>query len=293
MTLISANKFFDQAKPLLHKFGIEAKREDIFAKIAQLALKQQFREEFYTTPFPPLAGTGIGYVSDHLDTSYTVRAGLTQIRLINRLWLAHRNQKQVHRVLDFGCGSGRLLRYPNEFGENIELHGCEVNPKAVDWLNKNFNCRVHLIEKQYDLSFVDGQLDLIYCWSIFTHFSEEAHKLWLDAMFKKLNSDGILIVTFKTTEMIERLRHDEAYRKKNRAQKIDLDLLQAAGNSGFAYFECYEPEKSSDHGIDAATFGQTYISHQYIQKNWSKFGKVLHLGVAAKGWQDIAVIKKL
>ncbi len=295
MTLFSTEAFRHRAAQLgvTAADGTDNALAALFAEVLRLAQDKEFRERFFKVPFPPLEGTGIGYASDYPDINYTVGSGRVNINTINKLWMKFRDPKPIHRVLDFGSGSGRLLRFPLEFGENIELHGCDVNPKAVRWLQDNFGCPMHLVEKPHDLSFIDGPLDLIYCWSIFTHFSEAEHRRWLDTMMDKLTPGGILVATFKTPAMLERVRKDEAYRIKSRAQNIDLVALEAKAESGFAYFECYDPEKSDDHGIDAATFGQAYISHKYIRDNWSEKGEVVHIGMAVPEWQDIAVVKKL
>ena len=38
-------------------------------------------------------------------------------------------------ILDFGCGCGRIARHWD--GLDIDLHGCDVNPRMVDWCRRN------------------------------------------------------------------------------------------------------------------------------------------------------------
>lgn len=296
--LISEESFLARAmklpnfSELQNEMGSALPQQEIFRVIAERALDSDFREAFYSIPFPTIPGTGIGFASDHPDISYTVRAGLANIRVIDRFWRRHRKPKGKYRVLEFGCGSGRLLRFPCEFGEGIEVIGCEVNPKAVDWLNQNFPCDIHLMTKKHDVSFVSGKLDLIYAWSIFTHFSESEQKMWLKALVEKLNPGGLLIATFKSTDMLERLETDESYRRLSRADSVDMVDLKLQAKSGFVFYECYDASASSDHGVDASSFGQAYISHDYIRSAWSDFGEVADIDVAVPSWQDIVVLRK-
>jgi SAM-dependent methyltransferase len=274
--------------------GDSPPKQAIYGAAAAMAIKSSdFRNEFFRLPFPAVAGTGIGYASDTEDISYTVRAGLANIRTIDRFWRSYRgNSKDEYRVLDFGCGTGRLLRFQCEFGEDITTIGCEVNPMAVEWLRENFPCQVDLIPDQYDLSFLEKPVDLIYAWSIFTHFSEDEHIRWLKALMGALNPGGLLIATFKSTTKLDRIERDAEYRRLSRADTIDLSVLRKQADNGFAFFDCYDLEASSDHGIDAETFGQAYISHEYIRDKWSDFGEVVAIDVAVPDWQDLVVLRR-
>jgi cyclopropane fatty-acyl-phospholipid synthase-like methyltransferase len=264
-----------------------------FETLAAVTLEsEEAWQKMYRIPFPFLVGTGIGYASDHVDKAYTLKAGLENSITIDRYWKRHRADRESYRVLDFGCGTGRLLRYACEFGAGIEVIGCEVNPKAVSWLQSTFPCEIRAIETAYDLSFITEPLDLIYAWSIFTHFQEEEHLRWLAALTGKLRPGGLLIATFKSTAQIQRMERDQAYRVQSLAADRDLETLKREAEGGFAFFECYDEAKSSDHGIDAQTFGQAYVSHEYIRARWSEFGEVLEIGPAVTGWQDLAVLRR-
>ncbi len=74
-------------------------------------------------------------------------------------------------VLDFGCGAGRVIRHLHSYS-NLALCGCDYNPTLVEW------CRTHLRFAEFKvnalgppLRYSDGQFDLIYAFSVFTHLS--------------------------------------------------------------------------------------------------------------------------
>jgi len=54
------------------------------------------------------------------------------------------------RLLDFGCGPGRVLRQLLHEGEQGELHGCDIHGPGIAWLRENAPPGVQL--------FVNGEL---------------------------------------------------------------------------------------------------------------------------------------
>ncbi len=40
------------------------------------------------------------------------------------------------RVLDFGCGSGRVLRHFAELSKDVELWGCDIDRPSIEWLQE-------------------------------------------------------------------------------------------------------------------------------------------------------------
>ena len=45
------------------------------------------------------------------------------------------------RVLDFGCGAGRVLRWFTAEAERCEFLACEIDAASVAWLEKNLSPR--------------------------------------------------------------------------------------------------------------------------------------------------------
>ena len=43
------------------------------------------------------------------------------------------------RVLDFGCGSGKLLRHFVGEAEDCEFIGCDIDEPSIDWLREHFS----------------------------------------------------------------------------------------------------------------------------------------------------------
>ena len=79
------------------------------------------------------------------------------------------------RVLDFGCGAGRVLRHLIEdVGDDGELHGVDIDRPSIDWLQANASPPLHAATcgELPSLPYPDEHFDLVYAMSVFTHLTE-------------------------------------------------------------------------------------------------------------------------
>jgi SAM-dependent methyltransferase len=110
------------------------------------------------------------------------------------------------RVLDFGCGVGRVLRqFLPEAGE-AEFYGCDLDTPSVEWLQQNFSPPFQIFESSETagLPQEDGYFDLIYAFSVYTHFTDNWAE-WLREHHRVLADGGILFATFLGEGMLEPL----------------------------------------------------------------------------------------
>jgi SAM-dependent methyltransferase len=99
------------------------------------------------------------------------------------------------RVLDFGCGAGRLLRHFVTDDSGPEIWGCDIDRPSVDWLRQNMP-QVHAFANAEvpPLDQPAGHFDLIICVSVFTHLTRHWAE-WLLEMHRLLKPDGLLLAT--------------------------------------------------------------------------------------------------
>jgi SAM-dependent methyltransferase len=100
------------------------------------------------------------------------------------------------RVLDFGCGSGRVLRHFLADAGRAELHGCDIHPPSIDWLRRHVcpPVHAHLIGPEPPLPFADGYFNIAWAMSVFTHLTDSWAR-WLAELHRVLEPDGIAIVS--------------------------------------------------------------------------------------------------
>jgi SAM-dependent methyltransferase len=114
------------------------------------------------------------------------------------------------RVLDFGCGVGRVLRQFAPESEEAEFFGCDLDQSSIAWLQDNFTPPFQAFEsaEAAGLPQEDGFFDLIYAFSVYTHFTDN-WAAWLREHHRVLADGGILFVTFLGEGMLEALVGEE------------------------------------------------------------------------------------
>ncbi len=98
------------------------------------------------------------------------------------------------RILDLGCGSGRMLRWLD--GARAEVWGSDVSAPHVVWCQQHLSPPYRfLTNTSYPhLPFESGYFDLIYAGSLFTHISELIDA-WLLEIRRLLRPGGAAYVT--------------------------------------------------------------------------------------------------
>ena len=102
----------------------------------------------------------------------------------------------TYRVLEFGCGCGRTIRWFLRDGGNAEFHGVDVDADAVDWCRKHLH-RGHFLATTPvpPLPYPAEHFDFVYCLSVFTHLNESMQDSWLAELRRILKADGVLLLT--------------------------------------------------------------------------------------------------
>lgn len=101
------------------------------------------------------------------------------------------------RLLDFGCGAGRMLRQTLDWAEEGEVHGCDLDRPMVEWARENLCPPVAGIELNgFDppLPYPDDYFDVVTAFSVFTHLGVNWAK-WLLEVRRVLKPGGILIAS--------------------------------------------------------------------------------------------------
>lgn len=102
--------------------------------------------------------------------------------------------KSEGKVLDFGCGNGRLL----EFIQNDELDyvGVDTSKKLIRIARKKYpNKSFVQISDERKLPFEDGEFDMIFAIAVFHHFTPKMADNALSEMKRVLKDDGVLVLT--------------------------------------------------------------------------------------------------
>ncbi len=101
------------------------------------------------------------------------------------------------RVLDFGCGIGRVLRYFSEEAKEGEFWGCDIDGPSIRWSVENMSppFRLFQISEIPTIPLESNSFDLIYAISVFAHIHADWHH-WMAEVRRVLKPGGYFFVTF-------------------------------------------------------------------------------------------------
>ncbi len=142
------------------------------------------RRTGYSDAENPLSGwddVGIGY-----------RAAIEALLAEQRGWTW-----ESKKVLDFGCGVGRVLRHFLPIADRTELHGCDIDRPSIEWLEANLSPRLHVFvnEETPPLARPSDYFDVVWATSVFSHLTTYWAE-WLLELRRVLKPGGFLIASF-------------------------------------------------------------------------------------------------
>ena len=178
------------------------------------------------------------------------------------------------RVLDFGCGAGRVLRHFLGEAQPAELWGSEIDEASVRWLEQHLSPPLRLIHhgESPPLDAPSGHFDLIYAMSVFTHIADE-WSAWLAELHRVLAPGGILMASFLGPGMIASLMGE-----RWSDDRIGMNVTRA----GAAW----------DEGGP-----NTFISEWWLRAHWGRAFEILRLEPTGydsgdpRGTQGFAVLR--
>lgn len=114
------------------------------------------------------------------------------------------------RILEWGCGPGRVIRHMPARLPQVEWYGSDYNPESVAW------CQAHITgvtfvenELHPPLPFQDAFFDGVYAISVITHLSEPVSKAWISELLRVLKPGGVLVLWSNGDCIAERLLPEE------------------------------------------------------------------------------------
>ena len=177
------------------------------------------------------------------------------------------------RILDFGCGWGRVIRFFFKDTGCETLFGADVDPKMIDFCSKEMHCGHYVLVKPEPPSeFRDCSIDLIYAFSVFTHLAESTAASWVSEFSRILRPGGILIATTLDKSFIddcEALRgkeHEFPYHQTMSKIFIPASKYKEDYDNGeFVY------AATGGGGVrDKSYYGEALIPRSYIESQFTR-----------------------
>jgi SAM-dependent methyltransferase len=187
------------------------------------------------------------------------------------------------RVLDFGCGCGRVLGHLGAGTIPPTFHGTDIDGEAISWCQGSFP-KVHWDTNQ-DLPptrYNDETFDLIYSISVFTHLNEQFQFAWLAELQRLTKPGGLLILTIHGSH-VQRLPHIErSFSPEERRILEEGGFLYKVGATG----------KLKLDGLPDY-YQNAFHTRDYIDRVWSRYFTVVsYHDRAINRHQDAVILRK-
>ena len=157
--------------------------------------------------------------------------------ILNILQKSGREIDEFERILDFGCGCGRIARHLQNLA-GVEVSGTDINPELIEWSRRNLTFgRFSTNGLESALEYADNSFDFVYAIAVFGHFREDLQKHWMSELRRVLKPGGFLLITVKGKNRIGELKEKEAARfRSGRLVVIEPEC------SGANYCLVYHPD---------------------------------------------------
>ncbi len=129
--------------------------------------------------------------------SQSIGGNFYHFGIFQRELLFQHGLKENSSILDFGCGSGRLANALKEY-KNIDYVGIDVVQDLIDYAKTICERDDWKFVKSSDftLPLQDDSLDMIACFSVFTHLLHEETYVYLAEMRRILKPGGKIVFSF-------------------------------------------------------------------------------------------------
>ena len=196
------------------------------------------------------------------------------------------------RILDFGCGWGRMTRF---FARDVapgRLFGCDASSESLALCSK---LRVPARLEQNDpmpteLPFDTG-IDLVFSHSVFTHLSEPAHEACLRAIHDVLEPGGRAVLTVRPPSYMDKPPMAWAKAQLGEGAEVELDQPSYYFTPGSKKNVRMSSEKTSTSAVPDGkpTFGNTFITHAYMREHWTPMFEIVDVRFLLESMTQVVV----
>jgi SAM-dependent methyltransferase len=208
-----------------------------------------------------------------------LKVGASALQCI-RCALARTRTPHVSRILDFGCGHGRVLRMLRAAFPDASFTTCDLDLDAVRFSAETFGATPVVSSLRFADVEIAGEFDLIWAGSLLTHLNEDGWRQALLLLATNLAPRGTLVFSTHGRPTAERLRDGD--RSYDLSQAGIEHLLKGYEETGFGHAD-YE---------DRPDYGIAVCSPEWVAAAVARctdLEVVAHEGAAWAGHEDVVV----
>lgn len=201
--------------------------------------------------------------------------------------------ESCRRVLDFGCASGRMVRWWHDLAGACEVWGVDMVDELILWCQQHLSppFKFATVTSFPHLPFADGFFDLVYGYSVFTHIADLSDA-WLLELGRVVRSGGRLYLTVQDEHTYDLVTTPGtvAEWKPSKQQAEGIHDLEAHYANLRAEFAKFVVDRAPGPGHPGQA--QVYYHSAYLRKHWGSYFDVLSITPEAFGFQTAVVLGK-
>jgi SAM-dependent methyltransferase len=267
--------------------SLESNVENFGPALAQYsALWEKYRGAGYNRTLDP------DDKENTLDTEWALHHyytnGADALRIIVKSLIAA-ELPPPQRILDFPCGSGRVMRHLRAMFADAEIGACDLYAHHVDFCAEQFGA-TPLMSRE-NLSELDvGEWDVIFCGSLVTHLPRRLFWPTMDFMIRSLKPGGIAVITLEGRRAL--------YIQDNMWKLIGDAQFEVARkdyhDSGFGFVD-YDPEFLNAKFNEQESYGVALVRPDWLMGGLAEREVITILNFTEADWdehQDVITIQR-
>ncbi len=184
------------------------------------------------------------------------------------------------RILDFGAGCGRLLRWLMPKAPSADWHACDTDHDAIAWVAANVPAvDARATQALPPLPYADNAFDLIIGYSVFTHLPEEYQDAWLAELHRIARPEALVLLTVHGTATFSHAATRQPFLGERAAEFERGGFIYWANGYWKDEFPAY--------------YQTAYHHPDYVRRHWSRWFKIVAiLGGVAHPRHDIVIARR-
>lgn len=189
----------------------------------------------------------------------------------------HISLPEMERILDWGCGPGRLTGFWLHYAQVEHVHGCDIDEEAIAWSRATFpGGRFKTVPLEPPTDYPDDFFDAIISISVLTHLDRNLQKAWLKEMERIVKPGGVVAASLHGLTAAQSALSEASLEKLVEEGVFDAqrdDHLDGVAPRGY--------------------YRSTYQTREYAEREWGEFFTIAeYINQGISNFQDLIVLKK-
>jgi ubiquinone/menaquinone biosynthesis C-methylase UbiE len=204
------------------------------------------------------------------------------VKMIEILDESSFNLEEPNKILDFGCGAGRMIRWLYPYTKNSQIWGTDIGSDMIVWAKKYLNPPFNFLTNTTTpaLPFESKYFNLIYAGSVFTHI-DDLVEAWFLELNRILEPEGRIFITIQDNHSIKLLNESKFYKNIWLAKYLRENDFFNNNKNSFEKLVCMRGTRS-----------QVFYNIDYFCNSVSSYFEVISVNQEAYGFQTGVLLKK-